>query len=106
FHFLLKILFKRIPYIDEGINPDSLNYVSNVQNTNDELWEKIAMDFQFAIDNLPPSQEDVGRPLNITANAYLAKVRLYQAYEQDEQHSVVQINSARLEEVVQLTNNV
>lgn len=106
FHFLLKILFKSIPYIDEGISTDSLNYVSNRQNTNDELWEKIAMDFQFAIDNLPNSQEDVGRPHEIIAKAYLAKVRLYQAYEQDEQHNVVQINSARLEEVVQLTNDV
>lgn len=106
FHFLLKILFKNVPYIDEGIETDSLNYVSNVQYSNDELWEKIAADFQFAVDNLPPTQEDVGRPNEVIAKAYLAKVRLYQAYEQDEQHNVVQINARRLEEVVQLTNDV
>lgn len=106
FHFLLKMLFKNIPYIEEGITTDSLNYVSNVRYTNDELWDQIASDFQFAVDNLPSSREDVGRPNDIIAKAYLAKTRLYQAYEQDEQHNVTQINVTRLEEVLQLTNDV
>lgn len=106
FHFLLKILFKRIPYIEEGIATDSLNFISNVQYTNDDLWNKIAADFQFAVNNLPPSQEDVGRPNEIVAKAYLAKVRLYQAYEQDEQHNVISVNTERLQEVVDLTNDV
>lgn len=106
FHFLLKILFKQIPYIDETIPSDSLKTVSNVKYSNDELWNKIAEDFQFAVDNLPPQQEDVGRPNEIVAKAYLAKVRLYQAYEQDEQNNVVNINQNRLQEVVDLTNDV
>lgn len=106
FHFLLKILFGKIPYIDEDIEVDSLDKVSNVEYSNDELWDKIANDFQFALDNLPLDQEDVGRPTKVVAEAYLAKVRLYQAYEQDDQHNVVNVNSARLEEVVDLTNKV
>ena len=106
FHFLLKILFKNVPYIEDGISTDSLNLVSNVQYTNNELWDKIGSDFQYAIENLPSTQEDVGRPNVIIAKAYLAKTRLYQAYEQDEQHNVTQINTSRLEEVVQLTDEV
>ncbi|MEG3660178.1 RagB/SusD family nutrient uptake outer membrane protein [Arenibacter palladensis] len=106
FHFLLKILFKKIPYIHEEIETDELNNISNVDYTNDELWDKIAEDFQFAIDNLSPSQEDVGRPTENVAKAYLAKLRLYQAYEQDEQNNVIQINATRLEEVVNLSNQV
>lgn len=106
FHFLLKILFKRVPYIDETIPSDSLRFVSNTEYTNDELWNKIAADFQFAVENLPSAQEDVGRPNKTAAKAYLAKVRLYQAYEQDEQNNVVNINTERLQEVVNLTNDV
>jgi len=106
FHFLLKILFKRIPYIDETVPEDSLKMVSNRKYTNNELWNKIAADFQFAADNLPESQQDVARPNAYTAKAYLAKVRLYQAYEQDEQHNVVNINGDRLQEVVDLTSEV
>lgn len=106
FHFLLKKLFKRIPYIDDTVSSDSLRLVSNVEYSNDELWNKIASDFQFAVDNLPPAVEQVGRPNQVIAKAYLAKVRLFQAYEQDEQHNVTNINSDRLQEVVNLTTDV
>src|SRR5690606_1080953 len=56
--------------------------------------------------NLPVDQPEVGRANKISAMAYLAKVRLYQAYEQDDNHNVVAINPARLNEVVQLTEEV
>ncbi|MFH5834176.1 RagB/SusD family nutrient uptake outer membrane protein [Halalkalibaculum sp. DA384] len=105
-HFLLKRMFKRVPYIHEDIPSDSLKFVSNVEYTSQELWDKIAEDFQFAVDNLPQTQEDVGRPNKPVAQAYLAKLRLYQAYEKDEQHQVTNINQDRLQEVVDLTNEV
>ncbi|MCW9707895.1 RagB/SusD family nutrient uptake outer membrane protein [Fodinibius salsisoli] len=106
FHFVLKKLFKRVPYINETIPEDSLATVSNRRYSNDELWNKIAEDFAFAAENLPESQQDVGRPNTYTAKAYLAKVRLYQAYEQDEQHNVVNINTERLQDVFDLTSEV
>jgi hypothetical protein len=106
FHFLLKVLFKNIPYADHSISNDSLRFVSNRQFTNDQLWDKIAEDFQFAVDNLPQTQTEKGRANKYAAYAYLAKVRLYQAYEQDEQHKVISINQQRLNEVVALTDNV
>lgn len=105
-HFLLKRMFKRVPYIHENIPSDSLKFVSNVEYSSQGLWDKIAEDFQFAVDNLPQTQEDVGRPNKPVAQAYLAKLRLYQAYEKNEQHQVTNINQARLQEVVDLTNQV
>ena len=105
-HFLLKVLFKNIPYIDETLSDDDILTVSNVQYTNDESWNKIAGDFQFAIDNLPVKQPEVGRANQLAAKAYLAKLRLYQAYEQDAAHKVTGINQARLAEVVKLTGDV
>lgn len=106
FYFLLKSHFKKVPFIDETISQDTINTVSNVQYTNDEQWNKIADDFQAGVDDLPQQQEQIGRPNIYTAKAYLAKVRLYQAYEQDEQNNVTHINPQRLNEVVTLTSDI
>jgi len=106
FHFRLKRLFKYIPYIDETIPQEEMVNVSNRLYTNDELWNKIALDFQFAFDNLPTTQAQKGRANKYAAAAYLAKVRLYQAYEQDENNNVININATKLQEVVTLTDFV
>lgn len=105
-YFMLKQLYKYVPYIDETLSPEEIILVSNREYSNDELWNKIAEDFQFAVDNLPETQPEIGRANQLAAKAYLAKVRLYQAYEQDEMHQVTNINTARLEEVVSLTQDV
>ncbi len=105
-YFKLKQLFKYVPYIDENVPQDSITQVSNRVFTNDELWDKIAEDFEFAANNLPATQPEVGRANEFAARAYLAKLRLYQAYEQDESHQVTNINPARLEEVVLLLDEV
>ncbi len=104
--FLLKTFFKYVPVIEYKYPIDSLKNVSNRQYTDDELWNKIADDFQFAVDNLPPTQPQIGRANKYAAQAYLAKVRLYQAYVQDEQNNVTSINQARLNEVVTLCDAV
>jgi starch-binding outer membrane protein, SusD/RagB family len=104
--FLLKTLYKYPPLADETVSDEDLKKVSNRQYTNEEGWNKIASDFQFAVDNLPLTQAEVGRPNKLAAYAYLAKVRLYQAYEQNEQNQVVNINKARLNEVVDLCDQV
>jgi starch-binding outer membrane protein, SusD/RagB family len=106
FEFLLKILFKYPVYFNYNTSVDSLKYISNRLYSNNELWDKIAEDFQFAVDNLPESQSQVGRANKYAAEAYLAKVRLYQAYEQDENNNVTSINLQRLNEVVTLCNDV
>lgn len=98
-HFMLKLIFKKIPYITEELTQEEKLLVSN-DIPNEELWNKIAEDFLFAYNNLPQSQEQIGRADRNAAAAYLAKLRLYQAYEQNDQHQVTTINSSRLQEVI------
>lgn len=106
YYFLLKILFKYIPYIDENVPVDEYPNINNRTLSNDELWEKIVADFQFAAETLPTTQNEIGRTTSIAANAYLAKARLYQAYEQNEQHQVTNINQQRLQQVVEAVDKV
>jgi hypothetical protein len=75
--------------------------------SNDSLWEKIAGDFQTAVNDLPLSQPgDPGRANQLAAKAYLAKIRLYQAYTQDDNYTVTGIDPTKLQDVVSLTNDV
>ncbi|WP_288369512.1 RagB/SusD family nutrient uptake outer membrane protein [uncultured Algoriphagus sp.] len=75
FYFELKRLYGDTPYVDENIDYGSgLEEVSN----NQDLYPFIEADFQFAVDNLPPTQGQVGRVNSWAAKAYLAKVYLYQ----------------------------
>ena len=106
FYFFLKIHFKRVPYIDENVPADQIVNVSNVELTDQQLWDKIADDFRFGAENLPEDQSDVGRANQINAKAFLAKVLLYQAYEQNDEHEVISINQEKLEEVVSLVDEV
>ncbi len=106
YYFDLKILFKHVPWIDEVATVADIENISNAQYTDLELWGLIASDFRRAADALPPTQSDAGRPNQYTAKAYLAKVLLYQAYEQNDDHQVVRINEQKLEEVVSLVDEV
>jgi hypothetical protein len=104
-YFMLKLLFNKVPFVTEDLSKEQILETSNIL-TSDVLWNKIADDFVFAHDNLPPSQDQVGRADKNAASAYLAKLRLYQAYEQDEKHQVVSINPARLLEVIKYADEV
>lgn len=105
-YFLLKVMFRNIPWFDETSSNDDILKVAN-NLTNDPLWEKIAGDFQEAIKDLPVSQPgEPGRANQLSAKAYLAKVRLYQAYTQDESYNVTGIDATKMQEVVSLTNDV
>lgn len=106
YYFMLKILFNRVPYFDEVVSKDDYINISNVELTNDELWEKIAGEFEFAAANLPATQSDAGRPNKFTASAFLAKVRLFQAYKQDDSHAVTGLDQAKLQEVVRICSEV
>ncbi|GAA4320240.1 RagB/SusD family nutrient uptake outer membrane protein [Mucilaginibacter gynuensis] len=106
FYFLLKMLYKRIPYIDETIDKPGYDTVSNRSFSSDQLWSKIAADFRFAADNLPATQTDKGRINKYAAKAYLAKTLLYQAYTQDDNNNVTGIDKPKLEEVNTLTGEV
>ncbi|ARU26688.1 RagB/SusD family nutrient uptake outer membrane protein [Cellvibrio sp. PSBB006] len=106
FYFDLKIHHKRVPYIDETMTADEIKATSNMDLTDQQLWDKIAEDFRFAAVNLPVEQPEIGRANQLSAKAYLAKTLLYQAYEQDDFNNVVNINQAKLEEVVTLVDEI
>lgn len=104
-YFTMKLLYKNIPIFDENVTAEDILKTSN-DLPNEDSWNKIAADFQYAIDNLPATQSQIGRANKTAAQAYLAKLRLFQAYEQDATHKVVNINKNRLQEVVDLTQAV
>ena len=106
FYFDLKIHHKHIPWIDETITQEEVLATTNRDLTDQQLWDNIAADFRFAANTLPDVQQDVGRASALSAKAYLAKTLLYQAYEQDELHNVVNINQQKLEEVVSLVDSI
>ncbi len=105
-YFMLKILWNRVPYIDENVPTTSISTISNVANTSDQLWIKIESDFRFAANALPATQADKGRPTKYTALAYLAKTILYHAYTQDDKYNVTGIDQTKLSEVVTLCDSV
>lgn len=106
-YFWLKVNFRYVPFIDETVPVNEYNKVSN-DLSDEELWNKIISDLEFAVNTLPETYPagDVGRPTKFAAQAYLAKVLLYAAYEQDEPNQVVNINTEKLNRVVELTDDV
>lgn len=105
-YFLLKILFRNIPWFDETLTSDQILKVPNTMS-NDSLWQKVEGDFQVAIDDLPPTQPgEPGRANQYAAKAYLAKALLYHAYTQDDNYNVTGIDQAKMQKVISLTNDV
>ncbi|MBX3252562.1 MAG: RagB/SusD family nutrient uptake outer membrane protein [Chitinophagaceae bacterium] len=106
FYSRLKVLFKYFPYLDETMDNEAIRNVSNRELSDQELWERIDNDFDFASNNLPGTQSQVGRPNKFAAIAMLARTRLFRAYVQDENNQVSSINNSLLEDVVRLTSEV
>ena len=106
YEFILKILYKYPVYIDETIAKDDIINVSNREKSDQEGWAYIADEFRAGIENLPAVQAEEGRPTKNAARAYLAKVLLYKAYVQNDQHQVVSVNASELEEVVNLVGSI
>lgn len=105
-YFWLKLNFRHVPFIDETVPVSDYNKIGN-DLTDEQLWGKIIEDLQYAVDNLSTDvSEGVGRPTKYAAEAYLAKVLLYAAYEQNETNQVVNINKEKLNKVVALCDDV
>ena len=106
-YFELVRLFNKVPYIDEDLKVSEYVDVPNDQYTRKEHLARIAADLLDAADQLPDRQTKVGRINRNIALAYAAKVKLYEAYEQDEEtHAVTNVNKALLREVVDLIDQV
>ncbi len=106
-YFELVRLFNRIPYMDIDLPENDYSSVRNDEFTRDEHLDRIANDLLEAANDLPDSQSEIGRINRRIALAYAAKVKLYQAYEQDPQtNAVTGINRTLLQEVVDLINGI
>ena len=106
-YFELVRLFNKVPYMDENLPEAEYVNVTNDEFTRDQHLSRIAQDLLDAAAVLPEKQAEVGRINRNIALAYAAKVRLYQAYEQDPNtNRVTNINKERLQEVVNLINEV
>ena len=106
-HFLLKRLYKNIPFImDANLKQEDYNTLSNTEFNNDEGWQQIINDVEYAYNVLPVKQTDKGRPSKAAAAAFLTKVYLYKAYRQDEAASnrVTSINREDLLKVIEYSN--
>jgi len=71
YYFELKKMFNMVPWVDE--TTEDANQPNDV-----DIWPMIEADFQFAYDNLPPTQGEFARANKWAAGAYLAKTYLYQ----------------------------
>ena len=106
-HFLLKRLYKNIPFImDANLKQEDYNTLSNTEFNNDEGWQQIINDVEYAYNVLPVKQTDKGRPSKAAAAAFLTKAYLYKAYRQDDPSSnqVTSINREDLLKVIEYSN--
>lgn len=97
----MKLRWKYVPWIDDEV-PNEAIIVEGIPNrtqemTNDlPLWDKIIKDFEDAAAVLPETQGEKGRPTKYAAHAFAAKALLFRAYEQNDQHKVIKINTETL----------
>lgn len=106
-HFLLKRLYKNIPFVMNcNYTQDDYNNLSNHEFNNDEGWQQIINDLNDAFEALPEQQADLGRPTKAAAAAFLTKAYLYKAYHQDnaESHAVTSINEDDLNNVIKYSD--
>lgn len=72
YHFNLRIIHERIPYITEDVDPVT---VSNDR----EVWDDIEADIKWGIDNeMAEAPAEKGRASRWAAKAFLARVHLFQ----------------------------
>ncbi len=81
FHFELRKMFYAPPFVNETVTYNNNNY--NVPNntggsTYIEIYPMIEADLQFAMANLPPTQPNAGQANKYAAEAFLAKVYMYE----------------------------
>ena len=106
-HFLLKRLYKNIPFImDANLKQEDYHTLSNTEFNNDEGWQQIINDVEYAYSVLPVKQSDKGRPSKAAAAAFLTKAYLYKAYRQDDpaKNQVTSINREDLLKVIEYSN--
>jgi len=75
YHMEAKKMWNKVPFVDETVTYNAGNF--HIGNDAD-IWPNIEADLQYAIDNLPETQDQVGRTNKWVATGYLAKAKLFQ----------------------------
>lgn len=81
YHFELRKVFHYPPYVDETITVPNNNFnVPNIDGSGNfiEIWPKIEADFTYAMANLPATQGTPGQANKWAAQAFLAKVYMFE----------------------------
>ena len=74
-NFQLQTMYGNVPYIsDENYSATEFN-----QPNPGSIWDKVEADLDYAVNNLPASQAEPGRPNSWVAKAYLGKAYLHQS---------------------------
>jgi len=81
FHMEARKMWRRVPYIDDNAF-DLIDLESSKVPNDKEIWPDIEADFEAAMNALPESQSDVGRPTKWAAQAFLAKAKMFQGWDQ------------------------
>ncbi|HZY79061.1 MAG TPA: RagB/SusD family nutrient uptake outer membrane protein [Cyclobacteriaceae bacterium] len=76
YHFELKKMYNKVPYIDENIY-DPNNLESTKVKNDVDIWPKIVEDLQAAYTALPTTQASKGRATKWAAGATLAKAYMF-----------------------------
>jgi starch-binding outer membrane protein, SusD/RagB family len=102
FHLEARKMWRRPPYIsDEVFNIDD---VESTKVPNDvEIWPFIEADLQAAMEKLPETQAQVGRPTKWAAMAMLAKAKMYQGWDASGNANATKLREAKalLDQIVQ-----
>lgn len=75
YHFEAKKIWNMVPWVDESITYAAGNW--RVPNDKD-IWPNIEADLQYAMANLPATQQEAGRANKYAAEAFLAKAYLFE----------------------------
>jgi hypothetical protein len=77
YHFQARIIFGKACYLDEKIDLDLVNGVIESVTNQTEIFPKIVEDAKYAWDNLPATQDAVGRINKWVAGAIYGKILLF-----------------------------
>ncbi|HEX3383745.1 MAG TPA: RagB/SusD family nutrient uptake outer membrane protein, partial [Mucilaginibacter sp.] len=74
YHFEAKKMWNKIPFVGENVTYDAGNF--HIVNT--DTWQYIENDLIYAMNNLPPTQAQIGRANKYAAEALLAKAYMFE----------------------------
>jgi len=77
YHFQARMMFGKVPYLDEKIDADLINGVIGGVPNDVDIYPKILEDAKFAWENLPVAQDAIGRVNKWVAGAFYGKVLMF-----------------------------